>query len=73
MSKQKGVIYQINKAEFGLALYHEQLDSFSKFDKVYVYLFEDRLCTRPKLHPENGKNIVALKHISVLKIVGFSD
>jgi hypothetical protein len=73
MSKQKGVIYQINKAEFGLALYHEQLDSFSKFNKVYLRIYEDCYCRKPKLSSENGKNIVELKHISVLKIVGFTD
>jgi hypothetical protein len=73
MSERSGIIYQLDDGTFGLAIHKQQHEEFKKFQKVYVHLFSDRLCTQPILHPENKKKTVTLKHISKLTPVGFSD
>jgi len=73
MSKNSGIIYEIGDNRFGLAIHSEQHDNFARFNKVYLHVFTDKLCTVPELDPATGKKYVTLKHTSKIKAIGFSD
>ena len=73
MSKTSGIIYDIGNGRFGVAIHSEQHENFSKYNKVYLHVYTDRLCTKPELEPGTGKKYVTLKHISQIKQIGFAD
>lgn len=73
MSKNSGIIYDLGEGRYGLAIHSEQHEAFSNYNKVYMHVFLDRLCTVPEKDPKNGKNYVTLKHITKIKQIGFSD
>lgn len=73
MGKNSGIIYDLGKGRFGIAIHSEQHTDFKKFNKVYLHVFTDRMCTKPELDPVTGKKYVTLKHISQIKAIGFSD
>lgn len=73
MSKQSGIIYDIGNDRFGKAIHKEQHEDFTKFGKVYIHVYTDRLCTSPEKDPVTGKSFVTLKHHSKIKAIGFCD
>lgn len=73
MSKKSGVIYDLGNTRYGLAIHAEQHETVKKLNKVIVHVFTDRFCTKPEMNENTGKKYVALKSISQLKVIGFSD
>jgi hypothetical protein len=72
MSERSGIIYMTDKGDYGLAIHKEQYPEIQQHNKVFVHLFEDSLCTRPKF-AENGKELATLKDFKKLTRIGFSD
>jgi hypothetical protein len=72
MSRKSGIIYETEKGEFGLAVNAEQHKSFEELNKVFIHLFVDPLCTKPKVD-EKGNKIATLKSVDKIKMVGFSE
>lgn len=68
-----GKIYELKDGKFGLALNKDQVPSFYCYKRVFLRLFNDRSCQDPALHPENGKKLVTLKHISEIKHIGYQE
>jgi len=73
MSKKSGIIYDLQDGRFGLAINSEQHENFSRFNKVYLHIFNDRFCTDPQIDETTGKKYVTLKNASTIKPIGFSD
>lgn len=73
MSKNSGIIYQLSENRWGVAINKEQLPEFANFNRVYLHIYTDRICTTPELDPVTKKKVVTLKHISKVKQVGFID
>jgi hypothetical protein len=74
MEKQgRGIIYDLGKGKYGLALYTEQKPAFTNYSRVFMRVFKDPECTIPDIDPVSGKKYVNLKHISQLKQIGFTD
>lgn len=71
MNKHSGIIYETDKGEFGLAIHEEQRKEFLRQNKLYLHIFQDRNCTKPKV--VNDKAHATLKDIDKLKMVGYSD
>jgi hypothetical protein len=73
MTKNSGIIYDLGDSRFGLAIHSEQHENFTRFNKVYLHIFTDRLCTIPQIDDVTGKKYVTLKHSSKIKAIGFAD
>lgn len=73
MSKNSGIIYDLGDNRFGLAIHSEQHENFTRYSKVYLHIFKDRLCTNPEKDETTGKTYVTLKHVSKIKAIGFAD
>jgi len=73
MGKNSGIIYDLGDNRFGLAIHTEQHENFTRYNKVYLHIFKDRLCTDPVKDEITGKKYVTLKHVSQIKPIGFSD
>ena len=73
VKESPGIIYDIGNGEYGLALHKDQVPEFKRYGKVFMRLYTDILCTIPKTDPESGKKLVALKHITEIRQVGFQD
>lgn len=73
MRKKSGIIYDLGEGRFGLAIHNEQHEAFTKYGKVYLHCFTDRLCTIPEVDPATGKKYVTLKQKQLIKAIGFSD
>jgi hypothetical protein len=73
MSKNPGIIYDIGNGEYGLALHSEQKPAFKNYGKVFMRVYQDILCTIPATHPDNGKKLITLKHITEIRQVGYQD
>jgi hypothetical protein len=72
MPHNPGIIYETDKGDYALAINREQHAAFEAVKKVCVHLFVDRLCTVPKLDV-TGKQIMILKSVDKLTMIGFSD
>lgn len=66
-------MYQLPNGKFGIAYRKEQHQSFIKIKKVYIHVFQDRICTKPDCDPITGKKYVGLYLIEKLKLIGFID
>lgn len=73
MKKGPGIIYDLGKGRYGVAINSEQHSSFTNYNKVYLHVFIDAKCTIPEIDPENGKKYVTLKNISEIIKIGFTD
>lgn len=71
--KSQGIIYDIGKGKYGLALNHEQKPAFKMHGKVFMRQYNDILCQVPDMDPQSGSQYIALKHINSLRQVGFQD
>lgn len=68
-----GIIYDIGSDKYGLALNKDQKPEFKRYGKVFLRQYQDIMCQIPDLDPESSKQFVTLKHITVIRQVGFQD
>jgi hypothetical protein len=73
MANNSGIIYDLGKGRYGLAVHKEQHPNFSNYGKVYLHVFVDHQCTVPEFEPGTGKKYVTLKDKKLIKAIGFSD
>jgi hypothetical protein len=74
MKKNAGILVEYTdkngKTQKGIARHKDQVKAFSDHNKILVWLLNDDLT---EALDETGKKLVALKHVTELKQIGFSD
>ena len=72
MKKKSGIIYLTEQKEYGVALYADQQEVFSKQGKLLLHIYTDAACTIQKTRID-GRQFNSIESISKLKQVGFTD
>lgn len=71
--KKRGIIYITDKEDYAIAYHNDQTKKLMEDNKLLLYLFEDALCTKPKISPFTKQQTKVVKDISKLKKVGYAD
>lgn len=71
--KKRGIIYLTDKEDYAIAYYSDQTKKLTEDGKLLLHLFEDALCTKPKISTYTKQQTKVVKDISKLKKVGYAD